>query len=170
MDVERRLARGWDLAARCRDPREDGWTEEANLLWAIAHDALNCTQISKALPSWRDMPVSLRQLAPAGTRPVAAKAVVVRGLVRQLCLHNSDLQAYRILLMAATGRAPEEVAALTEHDIEFGSSSVTIDFSKGRARARMCQAFSMPEPESPALLHPARPDSMPGRFAVGCWN
>ncbi len=157
LDVERRLARGWDLVARGRDPREDGWTEEANLLWAIARNALNCTDISKALPSWRDMPVSLRQLAPAGTSPVAVKAAVVRGLVRQLFLHNSDLQAYRILLMAATGRAPEEVAALTEHDIEFGSSNVTIDFSKGRARARMRQAFSTPEAESPALLHPARP-------------
>lgn len=37
--------------------------------------------------------------------PVAVKAAVVRGLVRQLFPHNSDLQAYRILMMAATGRA-----------------------------------------------------------------
>ncbi|MET7928312.1 hypothetical protein ABZT43_30870 [Streptomyces sp. NPDC005349] len=59
--------------------------------------------------------------------------------------------------MAATGRAPEEVAALTEDDIEFGSASVTIDFSKSRARARMRQAFSAPEPTGPALLPPARP-------------
>ncbi|MGX9228946.1 hypothetical protein ACWV95_27485 [Streptomyces albus] len=157
LEVERRLARGWKLVACGQDPREGGWTEEANLLWAIAHNTLNCTQISKALPSWRDMPPSLQQLAPAGTRPTAAKSAVVRGLVKQLFLHNADLQPYRILLMAATGRAPEEVAALTEDDIEFGSSSVTIDFSKGRARARMRQAFSTPEPSSPALLHPARP-------------
>ncbi|PAK27961.1 hypothetical protein CJD44_01385 [Streptomyces sp. alain-838] len=37
--------------------------------------------------------------------PVAVKAAVVRGLVRQLFPYNSDLQAYRILMMAATGRA-----------------------------------------------------------------
>ncbi|MFB4420675.1 hypothetical protein C5F59_006225 [Streptomyces sp. QL37] len=157
LEVERRLARGWELVGRGQDPREGGWTEEANLLWAIAHNTLNCTQISKALPSWRNMPPSLQRLAPDGARPTAAKATVVRGLVKQLFLHNADLQPYRILLMAATGRAPEEVAALTEDDIEFGSSSVTIDFSKGRARARMRQAFSTPEPSSPALLHPARP-------------
>ncbi|WP_299540729.1 hypothetical protein [uncultured Streptomyces sp.] len=34
---------------------------------------------------------------------------------------------------------------------------MTIDFSKGRARARMRQAFSTGEPQSPTLLHPARP-------------
>ncbi|MFD6493511.1 hypothetical protein [Streptomyces sp. NPDC060188] len=157
LEIERRLARGWELAVRGRDPRVCGWTDEASLLWAIANDALNCTQISKALPSWRDMPPSLQHLVPTGINSVAAKAVFVRALVRQLFLHNSDLQAYRILLMAATGRAPEEVTALTEDDIEFGSSGVTIDFSKGRARARMRQAFSSPEPNAPALLHPARP-------------
>lgn len=157
LDVKRRLERGWELAARGCDPREGGWTEEANLLWAIAHDALSCTEISKAVPPWRDMPPSLQQLAPAGINPVAAKTAVVRGLVRQLFLHNSDLQPYRILLMAATGRAPEEVAALTEADIEFGSASVTIDFSKGRARAQMRQAFGTLAPTSQALLHPARP-------------
>lgn len=53
-----------------------------------------------------------------------------------------DLHPYRILLTAATGRAPEEVTGLTEDDLEFGPHGVTITFAKGRAHARMRQAFS----------------------------
>ncbi|WP_299540732.1 hypothetical protein [uncultured Streptomyces sp.] len=119
IDAERRIAEGWELVTRGRDPREAGWLEEANLLWAIAHNVLDCTQISTSLPLWRALPPSLQQLVPAGTAATAAKHALVRALVNRLFLNNRDLHAYRVLLMAATGRAPEEVTALSENEIEF---------------------------------------------------
>jgi hypothetical protein len=51
---------------------------------------------------------------PQCAGPDFGKRALLRFLVRQLFLSNLDLQAYRILLMAATGRTPEEVTALDE--------------------------------------------------------
>ncbi|MEV7480407.1 hypothetical protein [Streptomyces halstedii] len=155
--IETRIRTGWGLAAQGRDPAEAGWEEPANLLWAIAHEARTFTEIGHHLPKWSAMATSLRSLLPEDTPPRNGKRMLMRHLVNQLFLHNRDLQPYRVLLMAATGRTSEEVAALDEDDIEYGPNSVMIDFSKGRAQAQMRQAFSA-EPAPPtAFLHPRRP-------------
>jgi hypothetical protein len=163
--IEERIRRGQGLATAGTDPAEGGWDELANLLWAIANNAWTCAQISQHLPSWQDMPPQLRDVVPPGTRPGSGKRALLRHLVRQLFLSNLDLQTYRILLMAATGRAPEEVTALDEDDIEFGPHSVTIDFAKGRAHSRTRQAFSTAPADTLAVLHPNKPKLDAGEIA-----
>ncbi|WP_406399632.1 hypothetical protein OH805_11275 [Streptomyces sp. NBC_00879] len=155
--IESRIRRGWDLADSGTDPAVGGWSEPANLLWAIANDAWTCGEISRHLPGWSAMPYPLRDLLPRDIVPVTGKRGLLRFLVRQLFLSNLDLQAYRILLMAATGRASEEVTLLDEDDIEFGPRSVMIDFSKWRAQAHTRQAFSTAAAEPTAVLHPSKP-------------
>jgi hypothetical protein len=44
--------------------------------------------------------------------PARAKEILIRWLVRQLYPDHLDLHAYRILLVAATGHASEEVTGL----------------------------------------------------------
>ncbi|WP_261719542.1 hypothetical protein [Streptomyces sp. FZ201] len=156
LTIRTRIRRGWELARSGTDPAKGGWHEPANLLWAIAHHDGACEEIIRHLPRWRDMPESLRDLLPARVDARSGQRMLVRFLVRQLYLHNLDLQSYRILLMAATGRSAEEVVTLTEDSVEFGPSSVLIDFTKGRAHAQMRQAFSTGG-ETAGALHPSTP-------------
>ncbi|NUK26029.1 hypothetical protein [Streptomyces lunaelactis] len=153
--TEARIRSGRALAVSGTDPAEGGWFVPANLLWAIFHGAWSCEEIAERLPRWADMPAALHDLLPADTPMNVGKRRLLRYLVRQLYPHNLDLHSYRILLMAATGRASEEVSALNEDDVEFGPRSVMIDFSKGRARAEMRQAFSVQNTD--AVLHPSKP-------------
>ncbi|WP_436952221.1 hypothetical protein [Streptomyces sp. SudanB182_2057] len=150
-----RIRAGRALAALGIDPADGGWSEPANLLWAVANDAWSPRQIAERLPSWESMPASLRDpVAAAGFTVQTGKAVVVRFLASRLFLTQLDLQPFRIALMAATGRAPEEVSALTEGDIEFGPRSVLIDFTKNRARRRTREAFSTDSTSAGPVLHP----------------
>ncbi|MFE0695681.1 hypothetical protein [Streptomyces sp. NPDC058869] len=153
--TEARIRAGWALAATGTDPAEGGWDVPANLLWALAHNAWTCKEISSNLPTWRLMPAPLRDLVPADISPSVGMRVLLRFLVRQLFPHNLDLHSYRILLMAATGRASEEVSGLREDDVEFGTRSVMIDFSKRRARHEARQAFSSADDAS--VLLPSKP-------------
>lgn len=153
--TDARIRRGWELAAHGHNPEPDGWTEPANLLWAISNSVWSCEEIAHRLPPFRTWPPALRDLIPDETYPNLARRVVLRALVRMLLPHNLDLQSYRILMMAATGRAPEEVVGLDEDDIEYGPKSVMIDFSKHRAHSEQRRAFGA-EP-SQGTLHPARP-------------
>lgn len=155
--IEARIKVGWALVARGCDPAEGGWAEPANLLWAIAHEAWSFKEISQHLPKWSAMAVPLRSMLPEDTLPRSGKRMLLRHLVNQLFLHNRDLQPYRVLLMAATGRTSEEVTALDEDAIEYGPHSVMIDFSKGRAHAETRQEFSSEQVQPTALLHPRRP-------------
>ncbi|MFE5091586.1 hypothetical protein ACFRCI_14540 [Streptomyces sp. NPDC056638] len=155
LSVETRISKGRALAMSGADPAHGGWDVPANLLWAIFHGAWSCEEIASHLPRWADLPPSLRDLLPADTPPKVSKRRLLRYLVRQLYPHNLDLHCYRILLMAATGRASEEVSGLAEDDVEIGPRSVMIDFSKGRAHAEMRQAFSIQN--TAAVLHPSKP-------------
>ncbi|MFF4012755.1 hypothetical protein [Streptomyces sp. NPDC001717] len=155
--IQARIERGWELAQTGMDPSEGGWHQPANLLWAIAHQDGACEEIFRQLPPWRVMPASLRELLAEETQAGSGRRLLVRFLVRQLYLHNLDLQSYRILLMAATGRSPEEVVSLTEDAVEFGPRSVLLDFAKGRAHAQTRQAFSTAVTEPAASLHPSTP-------------
>ncbi|MEU8240960.1 hypothetical protein AB0C07_22180 [Actinoplanes missouriensis] len=151
--VEARIRAGRNRAAAGKDPAVGGWLEVENLLWVIANRSSGCGEINAELPAGSTMPPAVHALASpdSGWR---SKRQLLPFLVAQLFATTMDLHAYRILLMAATGRAPEEVTGLTEDDVEFSPSGVTIDFSKGRAGARMRQAFSSEAPPA-GLLHPA---------------
>jgi hypothetical protein len=155
--IEARIKKGWALAASGVDPSTGGWTEPANMLWAIANDAWPCEELRRRLPPLVDWPAELAAYLPTPESPRIASQMVMAALVRQLFVSNLDLHSFRILLMAATGRAPEEVAALAEDDIEFGPKSVMIDFRKGRAHAETRRPYGIDSDLSRTQLHPARP-------------
>ncbi|MFJ8624893.1 hypothetical protein ACIRD3_18890 [Kitasatospora sp. NPDC093550] len=119
--IAARIRAGRALAATGADPADGGWTSIPNLLWAVVNDAWSVEQISARLPRWQKMPASLRDpVLGAGFPASAGITSVCRYLIRQLFLTPPDLQPFRIALMAATGRAPDEVINLTEDDVEFG--------------------------------------------------
>lgn len=154
--IETRIKEGWTLAAAGRDPREHGWLEPANLLWALGPGGLPLDEIAGHVPAWADCPSALQALVPASVPLMGKKRFLLGSLVAKLFLHNRDLHCFRILLMAATGRAPEEVTGLFEDNVEFGPKSVTIDFTKGRAEAEPRQAFGTTAMQQ-GVLHPERP-------------
>ncbi|MFD7337806.1 hypothetical protein ACFV98_17605 [Streptomyces violascens] len=158
LTVTARIREGWQLVTKGSDPAQGGWDSPANLLWAIAHRDGACEQIADHL-QWADLPLPLSDLLPVDVDMRIWKRTLMRTLVRRIYPHQMDLHCYRILLMAATGRAPEEVTGLTEDSLEFGPRSVLIDFTKNRAHARTRQAFSTLESHdlSDASLHPSRP-------------
>ncbi|MEW2522809.1 hypothetical protein [Actinacidiphila alni] len=157
--IDARVKAGWELAASGVDPAVGGWLEPANLLWAIANDAHSIEEICHQLPEARtgQWPTSLSAYMPesAWSRPL--RWILVGQLVRQLFLHNADLHCFRVLLVAATGHAPEEVCGLDEDDIEFGPKSVMIDFTKNRAHAEPRRSFGIDASLTGAELHPSRP-------------
>ncbi|WP_141709115.1 hypothetical protein [Streptomyces sp. BpilaLS-43] len=155
--VDARIKEGWALAERGVDPAVGGWLEPANLLWAIAHDAWSTWEISRRLPRRAEWPPSLAAFLPDNAPPGLVRQMLLGSLVRRLFLHNMDLHCFRILLMAATGHASEEVSGLDENDIEFGPKSVMIDFTKNRADAEPRRSYGIDASLSQAILHPARP-------------
>ncbi|MEU8971645.1 hypothetical protein AB0D11_20640 [Streptomyces monashensis] len=155
--VDARIKKGWALAESGVDPEVGGWLEPANLLWAIAHDVWSVWEISRRLPRLSEWPASLVAFLPDNAPVGMARQMLLRALVRQLFLHNMDLHCFRILLMAATGRASEEVSGLDEDDIEFGPKSVMIDFTKNRADAEPRRSYGIDAGLSQAILHPSRP-------------
>lgn len=161
--VEARIRAGWALAASGADPAAgSGWVEPANILWAIAEDAYPAEEIYRRLPRPADWPPALHAFLPATAAGKPNRKVLLAGLVRQLFLHNHDLQGFRILLMAATGHASEEVTSLDESDIEFGPRRVMVDFTKNRAHAEPRRSFGTDPGLSQASLRPSRPQLDPG--------
>lgn len=157
--IDARIKAGWALAASGEDPAVGGWLEPANLLWAIANDAWSTEEICQQLPEAKTglWPAALSAYMPesAWSRPL--RNILVGQLVRQLFLHNIDLQGFRVLLMAATGHAAEEVCGLDEDDVEFGPKSVMIDFTKNRAHSEPRRSFGIDAGLVGAELHPSRP-------------
>ncbi|MBO4204774.1 MULTISPECIES: hypothetical protein [Micromonospora] len=147
-----RIRRGRALAAGGTDPERGGWLAVENLLWALWSDSGACEQIPDRLPPAAQFPAALHKLAPGGVWH--SKRHLVQFLLAELFVTALDLHAYRILLMAATGRAPEEITGLTEDDLEFGPHGVTITFTKGRAQVRRRQTFTA-ESDEAGTLHPA---------------
>jgi hypothetical protein len=141
--LEQRLNRGWELVAAGVDPRSGGWLTPANLLWGIAREAVSTEEIARHLPpgGW---PPELRELLQREPNPFNPKPRLLNDLVRMLYPHNDDLHAFRILLMAATNRASEEITALTEEDVEFQPGGVLLTFTKDRAHKVSRASFSTP--------------------------
>lgn len=163
--IEARIASGWELARAGRNPRLAGFTDPANLLWALAHKQMTCQEIRDALPTPQEWPPQLRAMltkpVPDGLWTRDARAALMRNLVRALFLHNLDLQCFRILLVAATGHASEEVSALTEADVEFGPDRVALTLAKKRAGSVRHREFASPSAEgsSPGRLRASHLDA-----------
>lgn len=155
--TEARIRTGWALAAAGRDPAHGGWMEPRNLLWALANNAWTCEDLSRRLPALRQWPPALRELVPGDVLSHLARGYLLRRLVGMLFPTDMDLHSYRILLMAATGRASEEVTMLDEDDLEYGSRSVLIDFTKRRARTVQRRSYGADPDEDQRDLHPAAP-------------
>lgn len=132
-----RLARG---AALLRDADGDPFTfgpSLANLLWAIAHDAECLPRFNELLPlfpAWPQPLLELVDLRGRRVRPNTAIWQLGAALAGLLFPRVEDLQAFRVLLVSATGHAPEELTALTEQDVEFTDGGVRLTLTKMRAR------------------------------------
>ncbi|MFC9682821.1 hypothetical protein [Streptomyces sp. NPDC056948] len=155
--TEARIRTGWVLAAAGCDPALGGWIEPRDLLWALANDAWTCEDIARHLPTLPQWPPALRELVPGDVLPHLARGYLLRRLLATLFPTDMDLHSYRILLMAATGRASEEVVALDEDDLEYGPQSVLIDFTKRRARTVQRRSYGTEPDEDQRDLHPAAP-------------
>jgi hypothetical protein len=81
-------------------------------------------------------------------------------LLRQLYPAQEDLHAFRVLLVAATGHAPEEITGLSEHDVDFTPGGVRLTLTKNRARRIRHRAFTrvtVAGLEQDQLTHADRP-------------
>jgi hypothetical protein len=154
--LDTRLAAGWAAADRGKHPAEHGWTEVADLLWGLAHGQVNPREIRDNLPIVHQWPPELRACIERSGRPLAvarAKEMLTRWLVQQLYPSHLDLHAYRILLVAATGHAPEEVTTLTIDDVEFLPSGVRLTLTKRRAQRVRHRSFAA-APADPGSSEP----------------
>jgi hypothetical protein len=152
-ELEHRLTAGWALAAQGRHPAEHGWTSPANLLWGLTQEQVSPRDIRDNLPPLAQWPPELSACPQRGDRPVNAArstGLLLRWLVRQLYPHGLDLHAFRVLLVAATGHAPEEITTLTEADVEFLPAGVRLTLTKQRARRRYPRVFTDTAPSAAA--------------------
>ncbi|MCQ4081953.1 hypothetical protein NGB36_15385 [Streptomyces sp. RB6PN25] len=135
--LEERLARGRALiAAADGHPKQFGYTA-ANMLRALADGLMTMPEIGAALPRFAEWPQELIDLARMRGTPVKPNTAVWQlrsSLASLLYPRNGDYQAFRILLMAATGHTPEEVTGLNEDDVEFVPGGVHLTLTKMRAR------------------------------------
>jgi hypothetical protein len=131
--THRRLEHGRALAGRGADPGVAGWTEPANLLWALERGVLTVEQMRERLPRRvADWPGRLLSLVPAGMQQT--RASVLRGLCHLLYPSEADLQAFRVLLLLSmTACTPEELHDLRLDDIEFTDGGVRLTQVKHRA-------------------------------------
>jgi hypothetical protein len=135
--LDSRLADGWASAVRGRHPAEHGWADKTNLLWGLAHHQVSPVDIRANLPIVYQWPAELQACIEQSDRAVVpglAKMTLIRWLGSQLYPTHLDLHAYRVLLVAATGHAPEEVSALADTDVEFIPSGVRLTLTKRRAQ------------------------------------
>lgn len=135
--LEERMARGAALLEPAAgDPFRFG-PSLANLLWAVAHDAESLPRFSDLLPVFPAWPAPLLELVDLRghrVRPNTAIWQLSAALASLLFPRAEDLQAFRVLLVAATGHAPEELTGLTEQDVEFTDGGVRLTLTKLRAR------------------------------------
>jgi hypothetical protein len=163
--IDTRLDAGWAAAGQGKHPAEHGWTHINNLLRGLAHGQVNPREIRDNLPVVHHWPPELRARIERADRPLAAaraKEMLTRWLVHQLYPSHLDLHAYRILLVAATGHAPEEVTTLTIDDVEFVPSGVRLTLTKRRAQRVRHRSFAA-APADPGSSEPAEFSDRPHR-------
>ncbi|MGW1538791.1 hypothetical protein ACWCPM_00575 [Streptomyces sp. NPDC002309] len=143
--LRKRLRDGWEMAAAGRHPAEHGWTRMPDLLWALAHRAMSPLELAQQVSF--PLAPELAALIPDRIRTEGPYSgmrghVLVRGLLNQLYPNERDLHGFRVLLVAATGHAPEEVTSLTEDSVEFTENGIRLTMTKNRARRIHRRAFS----------------------------
>ena len=160
--VEKRLGRGRALlASALGHPEQHGWHSPANLLWALDNGTATFAQIRPRVPQLSSAPAQLVEIVKQGgvqpTDRLFYHQLMV-ALVALLYPRHEDLQAFRLLLVAATGHAPEELTGLHVKDVEFTPSGVRLAMDKQRAgwtRHRQFDApVPTPHPETGALNAP----------------
>ncbi|MEE1823781.1 hypothetical protein PUR61_16510 [Streptomyces sp. BE20] len=145
--LEARLARGRDLLAEGRDPREHGWRSLPNLVWAARHQVLTTPQLTRKLRggagTW---PAPLQETREAdGSVGVFG---LMRGVSSLLFPRELDLQGFRVLLLLAMlDCTSEELHALHVPDLDFSSEGVRVVQTKNRAE-RIRADFHVSEPAS----------------------
>ncbi|GAB3977508.1 hypothetical protein GCM10029978_067410 [Actinoallomurus acanthiterrae] len=142
--VEDRLELGREMITDAAGhPDEHGWLDPRNLLWALARGELTTGEIFAGLPPFRQWPDELVELAsmrtPATTR--VAKFQLITVLVSLLYPRDEDLYGFQVLLMSATGRAPEEVTGMNVGDVEFTPGGVRLTMAKNRAHVLRHEEF-----------------------------
>ncbi|MFD4242944.1 hypothetical protein ACFWP3_15275 [Streptomyces sp. NPDC058525] len=143
--LEKRLADGWALAAQGRHPDEGDWLHMPDLLWGLSREVIQPRQIADRLPQLTSQwPDELREMVINAdgtvTKRRARRDLILR-LITRLYPTNVDLHAFRVLLMDATGHAPEEVTGFGEGDIEFLPKGVRLTLVKNRAHRVRHRAF-----------------------------
>ncbi|UQU67468.1 hypothetical protein COUCH_14865 [Couchioplanes caeruleus] len=150
--MERRLARGRSLIASASGhPAEHGWRDPANLLWALDNGRISFQEIRPWLPRLNDAsPVLIEIVEQGGGRPNPRmfRFQLMVALAALLYPRHEDLQAFRLLLVAATGHAPEEITRLHVKGVEFTPSGVRLTMDKRRAGWIRHRQFDGPGPAS----------------------
>ncbi|MFF9714659.1 hypothetical protein ACF1DW_03535 [Streptomyces sp. NPDC014603] len=143
--IRNRLRKGWEMAAAGGHPAVHGWSRMPDLLWALAHRAMLPLEMYQQISF--PLGPELAALIPDNIRTEGPYCgmrghVLVRSLLNQLYPNERDLHAFRVLLVAATGHAPEEVTGLTEDSVEFTENGIRLTMTKNRARKIHRRAFS----------------------------
>ncbi|MER5639219.1 hypothetical protein ABT095_19940 [Kitasatospora sp. NPDC002227] len=146
--AEQRIREGDQLVAAAKGhPDQHGWCDLGNLLWAVGQSELIREGISTKLPplaAWtEDMHAQVGSRSEIQAR--YARRFLLRSLVQTLYPTADDMHAFRILLIAATGHSPEEIAGLCMSDVDFIQSGVRLTLTKRRARRRGARRFDEPE-------------------------
>ncbi|MER6567498.1 hypothetical protein ABT288_15220 [Streptomyces sp. NPDC001093] len=146
--LEKRLAWGRTLLAEGRDPREHGWRDLPNLVWAARHRLLTSAELLEHLSSRVETwPQQLQEVHAAGQRQGAFG--LLRGVYGLLFPQELDLQPFRVLLLLLMlDCTTEELHALQIPDLEFNSHGVRVVQTKNRAeRVRADFHLNDPEPD-----------------------
>lgn len=151
--MEARIKRGWELAGTGRHPGIGSWTSIPDLLWALGHGGLQPAEIRTAMPSAACWPEELRKVALRADGTFvsnASKHRLIKYLVETLYPTTLDLHAFRVLLVDATGHAPEELTQFGAKDVEFLPKGVRLTLVKNRASRMRHRAFYDANPSSAA--------------------
>ncbi|MEU7225112.1 hypothetical protein [Streptomyces chrestomyceticus] len=135
--TEARLARGRELLAAGSDPRDGGWRNLPNLVWATRMRMVNSRTLQAHLPGkarwWPPEVVDLLPAQEGASRGPGVRALG-RELGRLLFPDEFDLQAFRVLfLLGMADTTPEELHDLQMGDIEFTDGGLRLVQTKLRA-------------------------------------
>lgn len=142
--LEHRLTSGRDLAEQGRHPAQSDWMHLPDLLWGLWHGHITPAEISASLPSpaaWPDSLARLVGVGEAGFDPRQGRLRLLQHLVSMLFPATIDLHPFRVLLIDATGHAPEEVTSFGDGDVEFTPNGVRLTLLKQRAGLRRHRFF-----------------------------
>nr|WSZ99378.1 hypothetical protein OH820_30285 [Streptomyces sp. NBC_00857] len=133
--LEKRLAWGKELLGAGKDPREFGWAELPNLVWAARQRLLTMDELRVHLPAHaKRWPQELREARPADSGALGGFYGLLRGVHALLFPQELDLHPFRVLLLLAMlDCTTEELHALRVPDLEFSDQGVRIVQTKNRA-------------------------------------